>query len=478
MTGRRMELRRPGFNRSWLTMSRLNRSIVFTVIFVGGALVGSLILFAALSHEVVAGPDGWSPSDPEADRPMAMPPQQLHRSARLPEGFRVVGDDGDMGRVLLLRRPARSATALVRRALGDLAASFDRRPRVIGGVVDRQDRDVQALFAAQLGGASIRGLVVARVAGGQGALGILYDRAERLAASLRRLGGTLGGHWPRSTARPVSWQTVPLPDGSGTMRLPAGWRITSAYQGMVDARGPEGMGVSLGMAYQVFTPEGAQSPLGPSPYLLVAPYCDPVTALRVLGPQVARVSQAMGPPMPPMRWVRVIEQAPAPDVLPGGRAVFVHYEVDVGEGGGWRRYRCLSLLSTAPVSYARWMFSFSSVAAPVEVFGRNLPLLLEIWACWKVSGRVLRERLQKATQSLREAYRIYRQAHRRAQRVMENAMYDWAEVMRGTRAVEDTPTGERRPVDLGWVDEIVEQMNEREGWQRYRAIPLRELDRW
>jgi len=28
------------------------------------------------------------------------------------------------------------------------------------------------------------------------------------------------------------------------------------------------------------------------------------------------------------------------------------------------------------------------------------------------------------------------------------------------------------------MDKIVEKMNEWEGWNRYRAIPLRELDRW
>jgi hypothetical protein len=50
--------------------------------------------------------------------------------------------------------------------------------------------------------------------------------------------------------------TVPLPDGSGSLRLPAGWQIGSAVKGMVSAGGPEGS-VDLGIWFTVFTPQAA-----------------------------------------------------------------------------------------------------------------------------------------------------------------------------------------------------------------------------
>jgi hypothetical protein len=44
-----------------------------------------------------------------------------------------------------------------------------------------------------------------------------------------------------------------LPDGSGTIALPAGWRILEADQGRVRVAGPEGA-VSLGFAIPLLPP--------------------------------------------------------------------------------------------------------------------------------------------------------------------------------------------------------------------------------
>jgi hypothetical protein len=46
-------------------------------------------------------------------------------------------------------------------------------------------------------------------------------------------------------------------------------------------------------------------------------------------------------------------------------------------------------------------------------------------------------------------------------------------VIRGYRTVEDTQTGVKGSVDLGNVDKIVDDLNEREPG-RYRQIPLRD----
>ncbi len=47
---------------------------------------------------------------------------------------------------------------------------------------------------------------------------------------------------------------------------------------------------------------------------------------------------------------------------------------------------------------------------------------------------------------------------------------------RGTRVVEDTRTGTRSDVNLGYSGEIVRRLNQREGYERYREIPLRDLN--
>ena len=47
------------------------------------------------------------------------------------------------------------------------------------------------------------------------------------------------------------------------------------------------------------------------------------------------------------------------------------------------------------------------------------------------------------------------------------------ELIRGYRTVEDTQTGEKRSMDLGNVDKIVDDLNEHDPG-RYREIPLRD----
>ncbi|MEJ2725227.1 MAG: hypothetical protein P8175_11415 [Deltaproteobacteria bacterium] len=56
-------------------------------------------------------------------------------------------------------------------------------------------------------------------------------------------------------------------------------------------------------------------------------------------------------------------------------------------------------------------------------------------------------------------------------------MHDkWIEVIRGTRILEDSLTGDRRSVNLAWSKDIVRKLNDFEGYDRYREIPLWQLN--
>ena len=99
--------------------------------------------------------------------------------------------------------------------------------------------------------------------------------------------------------------------------------------------------------------------------------------------------------------------------------------------------------------------------------------MLKIWSTWKVSDAVLQARLQKAMGDMKEAGESVKRSGANASKVRDNANADFDEVIRGYRTVEDTQTGERREVDLGWSTKIVEKMNEKEGYDRYKEIPLR-----
>jgi hypothetical protein len=123
-----------------------------------------------------------------------------------------------------------------------------------------------------------------------------------------------------------------------------------------------------------------------------------------------------------------------------------------------------------------WIFVLSYVASRVESFAQNLPILMEIWGSAKTAQWVYTERLENAMRSLREAGQIWEQTTANRQRA-EQRMHDkWTEVFRGTRIVEDTETGRRTDVNLGWSTEIVRRLNQSEGYERYREIPLWELN--
>jgi enamine deaminase RidA (YjgF/YER057c/UK114 family) len=115
------------------------------------------------------------------------------------------------------------------------------------------------------------------------------------------------------------------------------------------------------------------------------------------------------------------------------------------------------------------------VSSPVENFARYLPTMIRIWESRQVSGRVLRERLADIQKNLHEIDNIIQQTYENRQASLDRIGADWTEVIRDQTVVEDSPVGERRYVPLSSVNELIRGLNEAAGYERYRHIPLREL---
>jgi hypothetical protein len=177
---------------------------------------------------------------------------------------------------------------------------------------------------------------------------------------------------------------------------------------------------------------------------------------------------------PAFRVLRVIESAPAPVRSPAlAQSAFIHLEFE--QAG--IRYRCISYVILGHVlSDGQWLYAESNVASRAEDFGRNLPVLTEIWNSAETAGWVAQERLDNAIKSLREANEIRSQTARRQEEARERTHYKWIEAIRGTRVVEDTGTGQRAHVDLGRATDIVRTLNELAGYERYQEIPLWQLN--
>jgi hypothetical protein len=262
----------------------------------------------------------------------------------------------------------------------------------------------------------------------------------------------------------VALRPVPLPDGSGTLRLPAGWKIGSAHQGMVSAAGPHGS-VDLGIWFPVMTPEAAsQMYARPS---IVAPYGGVVQAIQQVVPQFLRTSGVTG-----WRMLRVIGRAPAS--APNGKGEFVHIE---SEFAGKGRFQTVALVMMMPTGDGSWIFYYSSVTSPSKSFAQNLPVLAKIWGSWKVSDHIYQQRLSNALASMKETGRILRETNRNTQDAYDRSNRAWGHTIRGTWVYEDTETGKRYEATYDDMDQRLAAKNRAAGYERYRQIPYRRLNR-
>jgi hypothetical protein len=421
---------------------------------------------AAPPQTTSAPPPGFEP----VPRQPLPPAAKTGAPRSLPADFHELDHSAGNGHALFARYgAASSARRLAVDGLRRLGAYFDGAPRLTGAIGDVQDREIQVLFSTGFGGQAVRGLLVAVVSSRGAAVGVVYDRAATFVQSLPGLTQVLAPHLPQWEASPASvaqnWHRVPFPDGSGSVDLPEGWLVAAANKGMADIVGPDGSYCTLGIATSVLDPAyGRMLMPGSKGGLVIAPYSDPVTALQqVLPQQIPTVQQQV---------VKIIEYAPV--AYPGGQASYIHFDWDRMEQGRLIHFRALALVIISP-GPGQWSYYASTVSSPVKLFARNLPTLMRIWESRKVAGHVVRERLEQARASLREIDNIIQQTYETRQASLDRIGADWTEVFRDQTLVEDRAAGERYDVPLSSVDDLVRTLNEAAGYERYRHVPLREL---
>ena len=403
--------------------------------------------------------------------------------AGVPPGYQLLTDPQMSGGLLITQRQGvTAATPLLRHGFTEVATFFDGRPRAMGGVRDASDQQAEAGFQATIQRAPVTGVVIATVGAGIGTVGFAFDSPQTIARTLPRLLQLVGG--PAGSAAgtcapppaPDTWQTVGYPDGSGQLQLPSGWKVTGAHKGMVEAAGPHGAIYSAVWTTAV-TPAGAahiarSAPgFAPSTVYPVAEPTDPIVVLRAKWATSAAQREREGKPA--MRLTRILEAAPQP-VAPGLASVtllVLEFEYERA------LYRGLAQLILGPPSMDGTYLYYESLGSTrTECFAQHLPTLVRILDSARTAGHVLRERIQGAAQSLREARDIWWQTTQDRSRAQDQMNANWTEAFRGTRIVEDTRTGRWQDVDLAYSADTVRRLNEREGSPRYREIPLRDLN--
>jgi len=440
-------------------------------------IVSALILALPLPGVLVClaqGPPAGAGADDAQER--AMP------ATGAPSGYMILAWGG-VGRTLFaLKANTRSAKTGVVAALRDLGQVFDAKPAVTGdGFGDAEDKQCGGSFTARLKGQAIKGFVACGVGPEGAAVTVVYDRADAPASELATLVAAASGP-------PRQWVVHPLAGGSGTLKLPADWKvIQSTPIGGVLAEGPAGQRIGLGLGAEVVSPSSPfAAQMRAAGSMLVAPFSEPATAFKTLVPQLSAMAQRSGDL--PFYLKSILSVSNAPAQLPNGRAAWIECAYVRGRGNGAVEYREKALLECYPLGPMAWAFSTSYATAPERIYDRDLPLMKEIAQSWRLNNEAIRDNtrsmmnaqnqrvaaFEDSMRQVNQAFEGFRQSMRNSELAREKSNADFDEVIRGYRTVEDTQTGDRTDVNLGCSKQVVDRLNERAGFQRYKEIPLRD----
>jgi len=432
----------------------------------------TLIFFSKISSALPGDGKGNNPTD-ETSSPAQTSTQFQFYFERASNGI---------GGILQTQtRTYESAESLLATAFREVSSYFKKGPFGISGFSDVSGRETQIFFQANYQGHPVTGLATAAVnpQTQQAVIKFIFNQPAHLNTTLKNMARqavATGGSSHQNPVESLQWHWEESREGATRLKLPAGWQIVdSNKEGWVIARGPHGS-VSFGFYFYIYTPAHLAAPMNPN--LVIAQYCDPMTAFKnVLPEAIQKVFYQMNGQPAPQFNNQIIEATPVSGP-PGSQAAMIHCDVQIIQPDGTRKHnRGLATVVTAPTGMAQWMLYYSEVCSPATSFNENLPVLWEIWKSWKTSDAVFQQRIDNALKSLNEANQIYQQAMQERERVMEDAFSDWDEYIRGYRYIEDTDNNRLSPVDLHLAQPLVEKMNHDLGYQRYREVPMREFNR-
>ena len=163
-----------------------------------------------------------------------------------------------------------------------------------------------------------------------------------------------------------------FPDGTGSITVPKGWSIASAYRGSVDVRGPNGAAVILGLPYAVIDSRSSLTGLPAAAQSPIALTGDVGTALR----QIMFKSGAQ---------LTNLRARSAPQSFPGVPAYYVFYQWNA-QGRSWTAIGYFT--SIIYQGSDSWQLYTSAVVAPTAVFTRTAPTMLNMWRSWRPNGQL------------------------------------------------------------------------------------------
>jgi hypothetical protein len=196
------------------------------------------------------------------------------------------------------------------------------------------------------------------------------------ASSATSSAGTLTGKAPKPSAPPAKLIQTTIPDGTGSIGLPEGWRITAAHAGDVSAQGPNGEYLRFGLTQQVADPNNPQSrPLLGAPGFVAIPFGTPADqAYTAMYNQLARKSRK---PAPTIHYVDIKQ---FPDSQEGGKNKLLVAEVSTPAGPvvSWTE-----VSMSTQLAMGGWSMMLYTVAVPPALADKEAATAVSMFPAFK-----------------------------------------------------------------------------------------------
>jgi hypothetical protein len=295
--------------------------------------------------------------------------------------------------------------------LRNVHSLFGERPQ-IGRFFQSGGSDSVATFftvmAKSQGGKHIAGMVIVSMPSGSQPTGaIVYDDAQRFGTTANPMLKKLNEVWHVDSAKPTAasgasapatnvppLQQTPFPDGSGSIGLPAGWQITSAGKGVVNAVGPNSESIHFGLYFPILDPRNPQNQMSlrsgrPLPGMYTA-YLSGGDLVQAFLAVVQQVHQKQHAAMP---TINITSSKKMPTSPTETDSVLLTADIDSHDGKG---LMASSLLVSAlrPITGGTWAITVNQGSLPKRLADQEWPTITAIANSWRLNGAVIQAQTQ------------------------------------------------------------------------------------
>ncbi|MEO8139335.1 MAG: hypothetical protein ABI742_06805 [Gemmatimonadota bacterium] len=430
----------------------------------------------------------------------------LHSSLAAQGSITVVDNPGGGQYVYGPIAQGASERAVVVDMLGRIHKRFGESPKVGRVLRDKTGQSLSAFFDVSKGGpggAPVSGMIIlSEPRGRQGTAAVLYDVSKRFPTTagqmLRSLNGVAAAVAPGNpVAANASTSSAPVkitgvaakltqttfPDGSGSVGLPDGWRITEGMGGYALIEGPKGEWVILSRGFAAWDPRNPQTQqmmrAGPLPgnYVALAYGTDPTKAYLSIVAQAAAKQHRQVP------TVQITEAKPVtgPDGVPltvltgemdrhdgaGNRALIVQFYDHMGQ----------------PNAQGTWFLVLFQFLIPKPLLEQERATLAAIRRSYRENGAVIQSQNQEGLRRARMSFEASQAANRANQAAFESRQESQrtADESQGKRnqafsnylldqtAITDTRTGEQGTVSNGYAQSLMQANS------NFQEVPTEDL---